>query len=73
MELIREAVSKGRQTLNEIESKEVLKAYGIPVAREVVASDRDGLSRAMETIGFPLVIKPHDRNHGINHLFGGWR
>ena len=57
MELIRKAVSKGRRILGEFESKQVLTAYGIPVVKEVMASDREGLSQAMETIGFPLVIK----------------
>ena len=57
MEVIEEALRQGRAILSEHESKEVLKAYGIPVTREVEVIDPEGLREAVERIGFPLVIK----------------
>jgi len=57
VEVIEEALRQGRAILSEHESKEVLKAYGIPVTREVEVIDPEGLREAVERIGFPLVIK----------------
>lgn len=44
-------------TLSEPESKALLTAYGIPVAREVVATDADAAARAARDIGYPVVLK----------------
>lgn len=57
MEVIERARSAGRQSLSEHESKEVLRAYGIPVTREAEASDPGSLAKALQSIGFPLVLK----------------
>lgn len=57
MEVIERARSAGRQSLSEHESKEVLRAYGIPVTREAEASDPESLAKAIQSIGFPLVLK----------------
>ncbi|MBW2205746.1 MAG: acetate--CoA ligase family protein [Deltaproteobacteria bacterium] len=51
------ALSKGQSTLTEHESKMFLKAYGIPVTREVEVLERGDLDAALENIGFPLVMK----------------
>jgi acyl-CoA synthetase (NDP forming) len=57
MEIIAKALEEGRNTLSEYESKQVLSAYGIPVTREVLVSDIQGLVSAATEIGYPLVLK----------------
>jgi acetate---CoA ligase (ADP-forming) subunit beta len=57
MEIIAKALAEGRNTLSEYESKQVLSAYGIPVTRETLVSDLQGLEAAAREIGYPLVLK----------------
>jgi acetyl-CoA synthetase (ADP-forming) len=57
MEMIERAKMEGRTTLSEYESKLILRAYGIPVTREIVVSNLSGLAAAASEIGFPLVMK----------------
>ena len=57
MEILEKAISEGRKTLSEYESKQVLKAYQIPVTREQIVNDHEGLKSAAAEIGFPLVLK----------------
>jgi len=57
MEIIAKALAEGRNTLSEYESKQVLSAYGIPVTRETLVSDLQGLKAAAREIGYPLVLK----------------
>lgn len=57
MEIIGKALSEGRTTLSEYESKQLLAAYDIPVAREILVDRREDLSPAAKDIGFPLVLK----------------
>ncbi len=57
MQIIQDALAQGRTTLSESESKTVLAAYNIPVTREVVVQDKAQLKKAVENIGFPLVMK----------------
>lgn len=57
MEIIEKARLEGRSTLSEHESKELLKAHGIPVARELEVRDEDSFKSALSEIKFPLVIK----------------
>ena len=55
--IIQNAIKNGQRALDEHESKEVLKAYGIPVTKEeVVLSEEDALSFANSS-GFPVVLK----------------
>ena len=71
VEIIRKALKEARTTLSEHESKELLQTYGIPVTREKVASNHQEFMRAIEEIGFPLVIKAcapnlnHKTEHGL--------
>jgi acetyl-CoA synthetase (ADP-forming) len=51
------AVSEGRTTLSEHESKEFIRAYGIPVTRETEVRSMEELGAAIKEIGFPLVMK----------------
>ena len=55
--LVNQARSAGRAALTEYESKQLLKAYGVPVVEESIARDaKEALSAARQT-GFPVVIK----------------
>jgi len=45
-------------------TKNLLSKAGIAVPKGMVAGDRNELDEALDTIPFPLVIKPIDGNHG---------
>ncbi len=51
------AAREGRTTLSEHESKEVLRSYAVPVAREKEIRTAGELEEACRDIGFPLVMK----------------
>jgi acetyltransferase len=55
--LVRAALAAGSEWLSEAEAKEVLSAYGIPVARTRVARDADEAARIAAEIGFPVALK----------------
>jgi acyl-CoA synthetase (NDP forming) len=57
MEIIEKALGEGKTTLSEYESKQVLKAYQIPVTKEVLVEDVKDLAKAAKEIGYPLVLK----------------
>ncbi|HUU81467.1 MAG TPA: acetate--CoA ligase family protein [Acidobacteriota bacterium] len=57
MEILERALQESRTTLSEYESKALLRAYNIPVTREIEADDQNKLMKAMQEIGFPLVMK----------------
>ena len=59
MEIISRAKNQGRTMLSESESKQVLAEYNIPVTREISVNNREELLRAVQDIGFPLVLKGH--------------
>lgn len=49
--------AKGRTLLTEVESKQILAAYGIPTVKTVLAAnDKDAIAAADE-IGYPVVLK----------------
>lgn len=54
IEVAREA---NREILTEFESKQVLKAYGIPVVETEVAATEEEAVTAARAIGFPVVLK----------------
>jgi acyl-CoA synthetase (NDP forming) len=72
--IIKKALSQGRSSLTEAESKAVLKEYGIPVVNETVVRNPAGAARAAKKIGFPVVIKglgaklTHKTEKGLVHL-----
>ncbi|MGD9578637.1 MAG: acetate--CoA ligase family protein [Syntrophorhabdus sp.] len=74
MDVIGRALSEGRRVLSEYESKQILRAYGIPVTRETEAHDMKGFKNALNEIGFPLVIKisspdvSHKTERGLVHV-----
>jgi acetyltransferase len=46
-----------REILTEFESKNVLAAYGIPVAKTIIAADSAAAVKAADEIGYPIVLK----------------
>ncbi len=46
------------------ETKNLLDAAEIPVPKGVIIRSEEGLKDAIESIGYPLVLKPIDGNHG---------
>ena len=55
----------GRTVLSEDESKEILAAYGIPIAETRVAATEDDAIAAADAIGYPVVAKLY--SHTITH------
>lgn len=55
--IIDAALAEKRAVLTEIESKDVLEAFGIPVAKTVAVADADAAVAAAERIGYPVVLK----------------
>ena len=58
-QLIGIAASTGRTLLTEIQSKEILKIYGIPVVPTRLAQDVEAAVLAAQDIGYPVVLKVH--------------
>jgi cyanophycin synthetase len=46
------------------ETKNLLEAAEIPVPRGVIIRTEEGLKEAIEKLGYPIVLKPIDGNHG---------
>ena len=57
--LIAAVRDSGRTILTEFESKELLKAYGIPVTETRIAASAEEAVAAAEEIGYPVVLKLH--------------
>ncbi|HZU02049.1 MAG TPA: acetate--CoA ligase family protein, partial [Ktedonobacteraceae bacterium] len=55
--LIDAARQAGRTLLNELESKQLLAAYGIPTVETRIATSEDEAVRYAEEIGYPVVLK----------------
>src|SRR5690242_3546557 len=59
--LVQETIAKARgerrEILTEFESKQVLAAYGIPVAKTMVARDAAAAVAAANELGYPVVLK----------------
>ncbi len=49
---------------NKEQTKKMLDAASIPVAKGGICIDEDDLDEVIQKIGFPIVIKPLDGNHG---------
>lgn len=49
---------------NKDETKRLLQEQAIPVAQGITVSSADGVDEAIRKVGFPLVFKPLDGNHG---------
>jgi len=59
--LLRQVHHEGRMLLTEFESKEILKAYGIPVVVTEVAQNIEEAVQKAHTIGYPVVLKLHSK------------
>ncbi|WP_026897233.1 cyanophycin synthetase [Daejeonella oryzae] len=49
---------------NKDETKRMLQEQAIPVAKGLTISNQEGLEEALSKVGFPLVFKPLNGNHG---------
>ncbi|HWR65427.1 MAG TPA: acetate--CoA ligase family protein, partial [Bellilinea sp.] len=57
LEVIRKARADGRDSLTEIEAKEVFSAYGMPVTNTELSKTEDEAVALAKKIGFPVVMK----------------
>jgi acetyltransferase len=57
--LIEVPAKSGRTLLTELESKEILKLYGIPTVPTILAKNEDEAAAKAQEIGFPVVLKLH--------------
>jgi acetyltransferase len=55
--IIRGALQRGRTLLTEVEAKELLASYGIPVVPTRTAKTEDEAVTAADAIGYPVVVK----------------
>jgi len=56
-EIIENAEKENRKVLTEVECREILKEYGIPVPEGVLVRSKEELKEAFENIGAPAVMK----------------
>jgi acyl-CoA synthetase (NDP forming) len=72
--LIDHEIQSGKPALDENVSKQILNEYGVPVASETVAPNRDKAVEAARAYGFPVVLKGlgaelmHKTEMGLVHL-----
>jgi acetyltransferase len=59
--IVAAAREQGRGVLDEVESKQILAAYGIPTVETHVAMTENEAVAAAESIGFPVVLKLYSR------------
>jgi acetyltransferase len=60
-DIIRTVRSEGRTLLDEVESKRLLAAYGIPTTRMEIATDPEAAQTIAISIGYPVVLKIHSK------------
>lgn len=71
---VTQALESGKTVLTEVESKALLKRYGVPVVAETVAATAGEAARKAGGMGFPVVLKalsesrPHKTEAGLVHL-----
>ena len=56
-EILDRALKNHQKALSEYDSKRLLSAYGIPVARNFMAGDWKEIQRAADSLGYPVVLK----------------
>jgi len=60
--IIKKALQEGSRLLTEMESKALLKAYGIPVNKTKTATSADEAAHLAQEIGYPLAMKVYSRD-----------
>ena len=55
--IIEQALSAERESLSEIEAKDLLRAYGLPVNATLMADSREGAMALADKTGYPVVLK----------------
>ena len=55
--IIEKAISEGKTTLSEFDSKRILAAYGISITHEILTDDLAQAEAAVAQIGYPVVLK----------------
>jgi len=60
--IVNKALSQKQQFLTEIESKEILSAYGIPVNRTGMATSAEEAIRLAQEIGYPVAMKIYSKD-----------
>ena len=60
MKIIKNALARGAENLNEYESKRFLATYGIPITREAIARSEEEVAAKASEIGYPVVLKGSD-------------
>jgi acyl-CoA synthetase (NDP forming) len=56
-EAVRAILAGAASKITEREGKDILAAYGVPVARDIVVQQADDAVRAANAVGFPVVLK----------------
>ena len=56
-QIIEKALAAGQKTLSEYDSKRLMAAYGVPVTREKLASDKNSALEIAAELGYPVVLK----------------
>jgi acetyltransferase len=70
--IVEQVLAEGRDMLDELEAKAVLRAYGIPVVpTQAVPPDADAVLAAAEGIGYPVVLKILSREISHKSDVGG--
>lgn len=57
LEIIARARSDGRDSLTEIEAKQVFAAYGLPITKTQLAKSKEEAVELARSVGFPVVMK----------------
>lgn len=63
--IVEKAYSEGRDLLTELESKQLLSAYGIPTVPTIFAQTAEDAANEAEKLGYPIVLKLH--SYTITH------
>jgi acetyltransferase len=71
--IVETARQAGRTLLTELESKQLLAAYGIPTVETRLATSADDAARAAAEIGFPVAVKLHSETITHKTDVGGVR
>ncbi len=72
-QLLSEACRSGRRLLTNVESAQILSAYGIPVLETRVAQTEDEAVSQSEALGFPVAVKLLSETHTHKSDVGGVR